>query len=188
MGSTRFRYYTATTLDGFIADDADNLDWLLSQPIDEDGPMNYGAFIAGIGAMVMGATTYRWVVDHETEHGRSWPYDLPCLVFTHRDLEPAADSVRIVSGTPAEHREALVEAADGRDVWVVGGGDLAGQFADAGMLDEVIASIAPVTLGAGRPVFPRRFDLELAEVAQNRAFVCVRYTVVGPGAQTSGCD
>jgi dihydrofolate reductase len=74
----------------------------------------------------------------------------------------------------------MVEAAGGRNVWIVGGGDLAGQFADAGLLDEVIVSIAPVTLGAGRPLFPRRWDLELAEFDRNGAFLCARYTVSPP--------
>jgi dihydrofolate reductase len=52
----------------------------------------------------------------------------------------------------------MVEAAGGRNVWIVGGGDLAGQFADAGLLDEVIVSIAPVTLGGGcaAPAAPDR--------------------------------
>lgn len=180
MGEPRYLYYTATTLDGFIADEADNLDWLLTQPIDEDGPMNYGEFIRGIGVLAMGATTYRWVVSHEIEAGRPWPYDIPCLVFTHGDLEPVAESVRIVSGPPAEHRAAIEAAAGDGDVWVVGGGDLAGQFADAGMLDEMVVSIAPVTLGAGRPLLPRRFDLDLVEVARNGAFMCARYGVIGP--------
>ena len=54
------------------------------------------------------------------------------------------------------------------------------QFAEAGHLDEIIACIAPVTLGAGRPIFPRRFDLRLAELAQNKAFIAARYEVVGP--------
>ena len=58
----------------------------------------------------------------------------------------------------------MVAAAGGKDLWVVGGGDLVGQFADEGLLDEVIAYIAPVTLGAGRPLLPRRFDLELVEL------------------------
>ena len=66
----------------------------------------------------------------------------------------------------------MVEAADGKDVWVVGGGDLVGQFADAGLLDEVIVYIAPVTLGAGRPLFPRHVDLRLEDVAEQRDFAC----------------
>jgi len=74
---------------------------------------------------------------------------------------------------------AMVEAAAGKGVWVVGGGDLAGQFSDAGLLDEIVTYIAPVTLGAGRPIFPRRYDLRLVELAQNKAFACARYQVVG---------
>ena len=74
----------------------------------------------------------------------------------------------------------IAAAAGERDVWVVGGGDLAAQFAEAGHLDEMIVSIAPVTLGAGRPIFPRRWDFRLVELDRNRAFACARYEVVGP--------
>ena len=74
--------------------------------------------------------------------------------------------------------EEMVAAAGGRDVWIVGGGDLAGQFADAGLLDEVIVMIAPVTLGAGAPLLPRRQELQLEEVARNGDFTCIRFSVV----------
>ena len=63
-------YYTATTLDGYIADPADSLDWLFVQDIDANGPMNYTAFIAGVGAIVMGATTYEWIRARITAGGR----------------------------------------------------------------------------------------------------------------------
>ena len=88
--------------------------------------------------------------------------------------------VRFVQGDVAPVHAALVEVADGKYVWVVGGGDRPAQFADAGLLDEVMVSIAPVTLGAGRPLFPRRFDLEFTDLARNRAFSCATYAVVGP--------
>ena len=58
---TRTVYYTATTLDGYIADEHDSLEWLFTQDIDQEGPGGYEPFIAGIGAMAMGATTYEWV-------------------------------------------------------------------------------------------------------------------------------
>lgn len=177
MSTTRFRYYTAMSLDGFLADAADSLEWLLSQPIDEQGPMNYGRFLSDVGCIVMGATTYRWLIDHEVAQGNPWPYELPSVVFSHHAPRPAAESVRIVSGTPADHRASLVEAAAGRDVWIVGGGDLAAQFWAAGMLDEMIVSIAPVMLGAGRPLFTRRCGLELLELERNEAFACARYRV-----------
>ena len=174
---TRTTYYTATTLDGFLADEHDSLDWLMSQPIDEDGPFNYGEFIATVGAIAMGATTYEWVLAH-TE-GEPWGYQQPTWVFSHRDLPLAADNVCVTQAPVAEVHAEMVAAADGKDLWMVGGGDLAAQFAEAGLLDEVIVSIAPVTLGAGRPLLPRPFDLELLEVDRNRAFVCARYAVSG---------
>ena len=71
----------------------------------------------------------------------------------------------------------MVAAADGKNVWIVGGGDLAGQFADAGLLDEVLVTIAPVTLGAGAPLLPRRLELRLEEVGRNGDFACVTYSV-----------
>ena len=177
------QYYTATTLDGFIADPDNSLEWLFTRVQDREGPLNYNAFFAGVGALAMGSTTYEWILDHEFS-GKDpsewkWPYDIPCWVFSHRELQ-------VVPGAPVEftsadirtvHRE-IVAAAAGRNVWIVGGGDLAGQFADVGLLDEVIVYIAPVTLGAGAPLLPRRLELRLDETAGNGDFVTARYSVV----------
>lgn len=179
-------YYTASSLDGFIATAEHSLDWLLKQEIDEGGPMAYPAFEKSVGALAMGASTFDWVMRHE--EGR-WGYAQPTWVFTHREVElpPGAD-VRRVQGSVAALHDEMVEAAGGKDLWVVGGGDLAGQFADAGLLDEVWVQFAPVMLGAGAPLLPRVLDLELIEVARNRDFMCGRYRVVkadalrGPGS------
>lgn len=178
---TRTVYYTATTLDGYLADERDSLDWLFVQDIDRDGPMSYDQFLAGIGALVMGRTTYEWIRSHTEAAGETWPYAMPAWVVTHADL-PGMDGadIRFGHGDVAAIHPALVAAAAGKDVWVVGGGDLAAQFAEAGLLDELMLLIAPVTLGVGRPLFPRKFDLELTSAARNRAFVCATYAVVGP--------
>jgi dihydrofolate reductase len=179
---TRTTYYTATTLDGFIADAQDSLSWLFVHDQDHAGPLNYDDFIARVGALVMGSTTYEWVRRHVEDSDESWPYDLPTWVTTTRDL-PGIDGadVRFVRGEVTEiHREAA-QAAGGADVWVVGGGDLAGQFADVGLLDEVIVYVAPVVLGEGRPLLPRRLALTLEETARNGDFVTARYSVLGRG-------
>ncbi|WP_301546893.1 dihydrofolate reductase family protein [Gordonia sp. X0973] len=177
----RVHYYAATTLDGFLADPHDSLDWLLRQPQDEEGFGRYDDFIANIGAIVMGSTTYEWVVPHLLRTGEPWPYEMPAWVMTTRDLTPLAGAdIRVASGDIRVVYDEMVAAAGGKDLWVVGGGDLAGQFADAGLLDEVFVSIAPVTLGAGRPLLPRRYDLELLETGRNGAFVCARYRFAGP--------
>ncbi|GGK62199.1 dihydrofolate reductase family protein [Nocardia camponoti] len=184
---TKYTYYTASTLDGFLADENDSLDWLLSQPIDERGPMNIEDFMTSVGAIAMGRTTYQWLVDHIAASGEEWPYpSVPSFVFTHRALTPVHESIQVVDGTPASHRAALEAAAGDKGVWVVGGGDLAAQFATDGMLDELLISYAPVTVGSGRPLFTKPFDFELLEWARNKAFLMGKYRVVGPRGDANG--
>jgi dihydrofolate reductase len=178
------QYYTATTLDGFIADENHSLEWLFTRAQDKDGPGNYSDFIAQVGAVAMGSTTYEWILDHEFS-GKDpsewkWPYEQPSWVFTHRELTvvPGAQ-IEFTSGDVTAVHEQMRAAAGDRNLWIVGGGDLVGQFADAGLLDEVIVYVAPVTLGAGAPLLPRTLDLPLEEVERNRDFVCARYSVGG---------
>jgi dihydrofolate reductase len=175
-------YYTATTLDGFIATDDDSLDWLVTRDVGKDGPLDYAPFMAGVGSMCMGAHTYEWV--HRACHDASgavtqpWAYTQPCWVFTHHEVPAWPDADLRITSSPvsAVHAE-MVAAADGKDVWVVGGGDLAGQFADLGLLDEVIVNIAPVTLGSGKPLLPRNVELRCLETATSGEFLAARYEV-----------
>lgn len=171
-------YYTAASLDGFIATTEHSLDWLLRQEIDMEGPMAYPEFEKRIGALALGASTFDWVMRHE---GGVWGYTQPTWVFTHgsRAVPQGAD-VRIVSGDVAPVHAEMLSAAGEKDLWIVGGGDLAGQFADAGLLDEVWVQYAPVTLGAGAPLLPRELDLELIDFARNQSFLCGRYRVLRP--------
>ena len=180
---SRTQYYTATSLDGFIADPGDSLEWLFKRARDEAGPLDYGAFIAEVGALAMGSTTYEWILDHEFAGKEPaewrWPYEIPGWVFTHRQLPVVPDApIEFTSAAVATVHAEMVAAAAGRNVWIVGGGDLAGQFADAGLLDEVLVTIAPVTLGAGAPLLPRRLELRLEEVGRNGDFVAASFSVV----------
>ena len=126
----------------------------------------------------MGSTTYEWILDYQSGPDWSWPYEQPSWVFTHRELRVVPDApVQFTSGDVAQVHEEMVKAAGDRNVWIVGGGDLVGQFADAGLLDEVLVTVAPVTLGAGAPLLPRRLELSLEEAGRNGDFVAVRYSV-----------
>jgi dihydrofolate reductase len=175
VAMTVTRYYTATTLDGFIADANHSLAWLFTRRQDPDGPLAYKTFIAGVGALAMGSTTYEWILRHEQS---TWPYELPCWVFTHRDLPVVAERIELTSDDVADVHTRMRAAAEERDIWIVGGGDLAGQFAERGLLDEVIVYIAPVTLGAGAPLLPRHVELRLEELERNGDFACARYAVL----------
>nr|NLD40409.1 hypothetical protein [Actinomycetales bacterium] len=154
---------------------------------DPDNTAIFEEFMDGVGAMAMGATTYRWLFDELQlgQHPERWldVYgQLPTWVFTHHPLPVVRGAnVRFVAGEVAAHHPEMVRAAAGANVWIVGGGPLAAQFAQAGLLDEIILSLAPVTLGAGRPVMPLRLDsgaLRLASVQTAGAFVALRYELV----------
>ncbi|MCC9197106.1 dihydrofolate reductase family protein [Arthrobacter sp. zg-Y820] len=145
-------YYVASSLDGYIATEDHNLDWLLAFGF-EAFQEHYDQFIAGVGSLVMGSTTYEWVREREPD---SWDFGaLPCQVLTRRSLQAPPDSgVRFASGDIRRICAEAVNDAAGRNVWVVGGGDVAAQFAEAGLLDEMRVTYMPVALGAGRPLLP----------------------------------
>ena len=177
-------YLTATTLDGFIADEHDSLEWLFSVPGSGGAEEMLGPFMAGVGALAMGSTTYAWILEHEKllERPEAWPYPTtPTWVFSSRDLPLVSGAdIRLVQGDVTPVHAAMREAAGDRTIWLVGGGDLVGQFADAGLLEEIRMSVAPVTLGAGRPLLPRRLmpdRLHLVSATQVGQFAELRYRV-----------
>ena len=178
------QYYTASSLDGFIADAENSLDWLF--PLGDIEDTSYPAFFCEVGALAMGSTTYEWMLRHliHADPGapKPWPYTVPTWVFTSRTLQPVAGAdIRFTRGDVRPVHRQMVEAAAGRNVWIVGGGDLAGQFHDAGLLDEMIVQVASVTLASGAPLFPRRITsppLKLLSVAQCGAgFAELRYEI-----------
>ena len=170
----RTQYYTATSLDGFIATEDDSLEWLF--PLADPAQTSYPAFIEQVGALAMGASTYLWLEQHLAQPPAGqvpepWPYTQPAWVFTHHALPriEGAD-VRFVDGDVRPVHAAMQRAAGGRNLWIVGGGELAGQFFDAGLLDELIVQVGSVTLGAGKPLLPRRIPAPALRLVEARRF------------------
>jgi len=188
------QYYTSSSLDGFLATEDDSLDWLF--PLGDIDQTSYPAFIEGVGAIAMGSTTYEWILRNATsvseQTGSAWPYTQPTWVFTRRKLpRPDGANVTFASGDVSSAHARMVAAAEGKNVWVMGGGDLAGQFHDAGLLDEMIVQIGSATLGKGKPLFPRRVlspGLLLESVTQvGTGFAELRYRVAkAPEASRPG--
>jgi len=178
------QYYTATTLDGFIATEDDSLEWLFA--LGDVNASSYPEFIKHVGALAMGSATYEWMMRNAdavtATVGSAWPYEQPTWVFTSRELRPIEGAdVRFVNARVADVFDLMRAAAGDRNIWVVGGGDLAGQFHDAGLLDEIIVQIGSATLGRGKPLFPRTVlspRLRLTEVRQmDHRMVELRYEV-----------
>jgi len=164
---SKTQYYCAATLDGYIADQNDGIDWLMGYEGSyegedaEPGPMSdggsYEQFYEGVGALISGSTTYEFVLDHIGDGG-SWPYSgKPYWVLSTRDLaKPLGDEdVRIIDAKVPDLHDEMLAAAGEQNLWIVGGGNVASQFADVGLLDEVLLTVVPVVLGAGKPLFDR---------------------------------
>lgn len=175
-------YYTASSLDGFIATEADDLSWLMQFGAEDP---TYQEFIGRIGAVAMGKSTYLWLLNHHRaakgDAPFEWVYEQPSWVFSSPELErPASGDVRFVRGDVRPVYEEIARVAGGKDLWIVGGGDLVGQFHDRGLLHELIVTFAPVTLGSGKPLLPRRITappLELVSVAKVGPFAQLTYRV-----------
>jgi dihydrofolate reductase len=181
------QYYTASSLDGFLADEHHSLEWLFQFP--QDIETDYLPFLSQVGALCMGSHTYEWLWRHhfapDAPQPMAWPYTQPTWVFTSRVL-PRLDGadVTFVRGDVRPVHRAMQAAAGAQNIWIMGGGELAGQFSDAGLLDELIITIAPVTLGRGMPLLPRRIvtpPFVLADVRQvGGVFAQLRYTIPRP--------
>jgi dihydrofolate reductase len=170
-------YYTASTMDGFIVDEADSLDWLLSRTSDVNGPFGYEAFAEKVGALAMGSSTYEWIVKNEPGQ---WMYSQPSWVLTTRSgVVQDGHPVQPFDGDVADLHAALLTAAGDKDIWIVGGGRTAAQFVAAGLIDEMVVSYAPCTLGAGARLLPMRSEWELAELDRNGEFLCARWRKAG---------
>lgn len=156
----RIVFDTATSFNGWIADEDNSLAWLFA--VEGGEHPDDGLFPTSVSVMVEGSTTYEWVLAESDilahpEKWREFHGDRPTFVFTTRELPvPEGADIRFVSGPVADVLAEIRAAAGDGDIWVVGGGDLAGQFLDAGVLDEIALSVAPVALTAGAPLFPRR--------------------------------
>jgi dihydrofolate reductase len=181
------QYYTAASLDGFIATSDDSLEWLF--PLGNLEDTSYPHFIRDVGALAMGSATYEWMLRHlvgpAARPPQPWPYQQPAWVFSSRGLPtvPGAD-IRFVRGDVGPVHKEMAAAAGGRNLWIVGGGELAGQFYDRGLLDELFVQVGSVTLGAGKPLLPRAITSPPLRLVSARAvgtgFAELHYEVPRP--------
>jgi dihydrofolate reductase len=181
------QYYTASSLDGFIATVNHSLEWLFQ--LGEANDTGYPDFIRAVGALAMGSSTYEWMLRHvvtpESTRESPWPYTQPTWVFSTRVLPPVrgADLHFVAGDVRPVHRE-MCDAANGKNIWLVGGGELVGQFYDANLLDELIVQVGSVTLGQGRPLLPRQIVFPPLRLRSARAigpgFAELRYSVPNP--------
>lgn len=140
-------FYGAVSLDGYLADPADGLEWLFQT--DLKGQSTYEAFEVKVDTFVMGRKTYRETQKH-LKNAELYP-GKDKIVFSHQVLSDAADTT-FVSGDPIKIFHEL-QRTNGGLIWIIGGGSIVKPLLEQEMLDEIWLQIAPVLLGAGKRLF-----------------------------------
>lgn len=161
---TEVVYYVAASLDGLIATPDGAVEWL-SEFEDGDEDYGYADFLGEVDAVVMGRRTF----EQSLTFG-PWPYAGKLgWVFAHGEVPGLPDGVERTSLSPREFVSQLDDAGVQR-AWLVGGGELAGSFHEAGLIDRYIVSLMPVVLGAGVRLLGQNGSLARLEVDALRRF------------------
>jgi dihydrofolate reductase len=175
----RVKYFVASSLDGYIARTDGSVDWLL---MDQDYGMS--AFFKSVDVAVMGRRTYDKMLQLSPE--RAFFPGMENYVFSTKSGE--GTKVTFVSEDVGEWTRAMTERP-GKDIWLVGGGDLLRQFVEARLVDEIGLTIHPRLLGSGLPLFPAPYpelELELMRCEQySTGLVQVFYAVKRESAATA---
>lgn len=174
MNNNKVVLYIATSLDGYIAKPDGSVDWLDDVEVD-GGDGGYSEFYSNVGTVVMGRLTYEVVLTLAD----NFPYaNKPCYVLSRTPQAPAPH-VTFTDETINTLIPKLKKGSDG-DVWLVGGGQLAAAFLQAGLLDELHIAIIPKVLGEGIPLFPKGVvptTFRLIDMKKIGQMVSLRYKV-----------
>lgn len=174
MKKRKLVLFIATSLDGYIATEDDSLEWLFN--VEGEGDNGYSQFYETIETVMMGKKTYDWIMKHETGE---FPYkNKECYVFTRSTIENTED-VQFLNGNIVSITNKL-KIQEGKDIWIVGGGDLLQTFLKEKLIDEIIVTVAPTIIGIGIPLFKEgeyQLDLTLKGTRKFNQFVELHYEV-----------
>ncbi|RLL45489.1 dihydrofolate reductase [Oceanobacillus piezotolerans] len=166
--------FIASSLDGYIAAKDESLEWLYN--VEGEGDNGFSEFYETVDTVLLGRRTYDWVMNQEMEE---FPYkNKQCYVFTRASNKDIED-VKFVNGSVTKFIERL-KSQDGKNIWIVGGGELLHSFIQEKLVDELIITVAPTILGKGIPLFREgdyQLDLSLKGMRNFNQFVELYYEV-----------
>lgn len=166
--------YIAISLDGFIAGPGDDISWLYRY---NDVDYGFTEFFSGIGAVIQGRRAY----EVEEKNGWETPTPVPTFVLSHHlpEREPKRGNIAFIDEDISEVLKKAKQLTD-KDVWIEGGANVAQQFLDRDLIDEIVLFVAPVILGDGIRLYGKThmpLEFALCEVKQfDKGLVQLRYT------------
>lgn len=175
------KYFVANSLDNFIARPDGAVDWLFMDGTD----YGMGEFFKTIDTVLLGRKTYDHALKGKSSKGKKSKsknsfMGMRSYVFSRTMKTAADDGVTIISEHAGEFVQNLKNEA-GKDIWLMGGGELASSLFAEKLVDEIDLTIQPILLGRGIPLFPdigKQIDLELLHSkAHKNGCVQVAYRV-----------
>jgi dihydrofolate reductase len=152
--------YIATSLDGFIADKNGSVAWLPHPKDDRElEAVGYKALMGRIDTIIMGSHSYKQIIGFGDW---AWP-DKQTYVFTSKPFNPEQTCIMITHDSLAEFVYKMKGRKTDKDIWLLGGAQLAQSFAREGLIDEVILTVVPQILGGGIPLDLDFDDFELTK-------------------------
>lgn len=145
----KIRYLVAISLDGFIAGPDGQADWIGIDP-----EVDFKAIWSQFDTLLMGRLTYAAAKKRLGEKAFAGVRN---IVFSRTLKQSDHLGVTVFSDPDADWVRAL-KAQSGKDIWLMGGGELFRSFLDSGYVDSVEVSVIPVLLGSGIPLLPRAYD------------------------------
>ena len=175
MEKRKLILYIASSLDGYIATDDHNLDWLFT--VDGEGDNGYSNFYDTIDTILLGRITYDWIMKHENN---IFPYkNKECYVFS-KEKRDNTDCVTFIQNDIIKFVNDL-KHNNGKNIWIVGGSNLLNTFFQEKLIDEIIITIAPVLIGKGIQLFTENDHktlLKLKNIKQYNQLIELYYDVI----------
>jgi dihydrofolate reductase len=141
----RIHYSVAMSLDGYIAGPNGEYDWIIRDP-----EIDFGAMFKNFDAVLLGRRTFELVMQHG---GTSTMPGMKAYVFSRSLRQEDYPDVTMVSDKPKQTMAALKKKS-GKDIWLMGGGELFRSLLSVGVVDRVEVKVIPVLLGGGIPLLP----------------------------------
>lgn len=158
--------YIATSIDGLIAGNNGDLKWFDNFPNPKQTDYGYQGFYDTVDTVIMGGKTFRAIANMDVE----WPYaGKTTYLISKTNKDPGIPGVSVLGENWETELKAIL-AQKGKNVWVVGGGELVGLLLKAGFIDTMILSQFPTILGKGTPLFTHVYDFSKWELSRGRYF------------------
>lgn len=173
----QIKLYIATSLDGYISTPDGGVEWLTQFPNPTNEDYKFKELLQSVDIVLMGGRTYREIIGF----GNEWPYrEKDTYVVSHNNINLTPNEPVHFITENIQEEIMLLKNGQGKDIWLVGGGELVSILLDHDLIDEMQICIFPTILGQGIRLFPNKpkeslWKLKYCQIFQNGVILTSHY-------------